>query len=140
MANTREPVQGSFLRTFIQSSALFLTLAAAVFLAKGNLQLSAPAIVSLAGTAIGYNSNVVKAFATQHADTWVGVVLLLLATAFQTSNALWNLRYKDMATHKAGFVAGIALSLVSFAMGLCLSNAVAKATLRQALELLAPYR
>ena len=64
------------LRTFIQVASLVLTIAAAVFLAKGGLALSPGAIAELAATKFDYNPDLLASFSAQRADTFVGTVLL----------------------------------------------------------------
>ena len=50
----------NMLRTFIQVTALVLTLEAAIFLAKGNLGLSPQVIAELGATKVAYNDTVLN--------------------------------------------------------------------------------
>jgi len=59
------------LRSFIQVTALLLTLESAIFLARGNLGLSAKVIAQLARTKFTYNFEIAKNLSTQRADTWI---------------------------------------------------------------------
>lgn len=99
------------IRTFIQIASLVLTLEAALFLAKAGLGLSAAAIVELASTKWDFNADLVASLSQQQADTWVGVVLLLIAFALQMTNAMWPLRYADFAVHRGAATYAIILCL-----------------------------
>lgn len=100
------------LRTFIQITGLILTREEAVFLAKGNLGLSAETIAELSSTKYNYNSGVINSLVQQRADTWIGVILLLLAFSLQMWNALWPMRWDDFAVHKGAAVYALVFSLV----------------------------
>lgn len=100
------------LRTFIQITALILTLEAAFFLAKGNLGLSAETIAEISSTKWDYNSNVIRSLAQQRADTWIGVVFLLLGFVLQMWNALWPMRYDDFAVHKGAAIYALVFSAI----------------------------
>jgi len=89
-----------------------LTLEAAIFLSKGNLGLSAENIARLASTRWDYNLDLVQSLAQQSAETWVGVVLLLLAFILQMWNALWPLRWDDFNIHKSGVLSALVFSIV----------------------------
>jgi hypothetical protein len=100
------------IRTFIQITSLVLTLEAAIFLAKGNLGLSAQAIAEISSTKWDYNSDLITSLAQQRADTWVGVVLLLGAFFLQMGNALWPMRWADFDVHKGAAVYAVAFSVM----------------------------
>ena len=102
------------IRTFIQIASLVLTLEAALFLAKGNLGLSAENIALLAATRYDFNPNLVDSLAQQQADTWIGVVLLLIAFILQISNTLWPIRIGDFGVHKGGAICALLLSVDSY--------------------------
>ena len=67
------------IRTFIQVVGLVFTLEAAVFLAEGNIGLSAENIAQMASTKLGSNPEVVRSLAQQRADTWIGFSFLIAA-------------------------------------------------------------
>ena len=116
------------LRTFIQITGLALTLEAAAFLAKGNLGLSAESIAALSSTKVGYNPDVIRSLAQQRADTWIGVVLLLLAFTLQMWNALWPMRWDDFSVHKGAAIYALVFSLVLGFGAFFLSYELAAAT------------
>ena len=89
-------------RTFIQVTALLLTAEAAFFLARGNLGLSSLVIAELSAMKLGHNPDVVRSLSVQTADTWVGVVLLLVALLLQLGNALWPMRWDDFHVNRRG--------------------------------------
>ena len=98
------------LRTFIQITALTLTLEAAIFLARGNLGLSVEAIAQLARTGWVYNLDVASSLSHQRADTWIGVILLLAAFGLQMGNTLWPVRWKDFGVSRLGAVLAVLVS------------------------------
>ena len=116
------------LRTFIQITSLLLTLESAIFLAKGYLGLSIETITELARTRWNYSSPVVTSLAEQRGDTWVGVVLLLLAVGLQMVNALWPISWDDFSINRRGVVYALVVSaLVGFASH-CVSRELARRT------------
>jgi hypothetical protein len=92
------------LRTLIQIAALYLTLGSAVFLLKGNLALSPQSITELSSTKIGYNMEIATNLAKQNADTWIGLVLLLIAFFLQMWNLGWPIPWCDFAVSRAGML------------------------------------
>jgi hypothetical protein len=102
----------AMIRTFIQIASLVLTLEAAIFLAKGNLGLSAQAIADLSSTKWGHNDDLIATLAQQRADTWVGVVFLLLAFFLQMWNVLWPMRWVDFEVHRGAVVYTVIFCLV----------------------------
>src|SRR5438270_455749 len=92
-------------RSFLQIGSISLTLASALFLAKGNLVLSVEQIAQLSATKWGYNPDVLKSLAQQRAETWVGVVFLLLAFALQVWNELFPKREDDFTVRRRSVVA-----------------------------------
>lgn len=51
-------------------------------------------------------------FAQQRADTWIGVVLLLVAFGLQMWNALWPMRWVDLDIHKGAAAYAVVFSVV----------------------------
>ncbi len=126
------------LRTFIQTCSLSLTLEAAVFLAKGNLGLSAEVIARLSLHRWEHNSSVIKNLAMQRADTWIGVILLFVAFALQMTNLLWPLRFADFEVSSTGALAAIAFSILVFGFALLLSRRIAARTEAEVQQILQP--
>jgi len=129
------------LRTFIQVTSLVLTLEAAFFLARGNLGLSAENIAELGKMKLDYNADVIWSLSEQRADTWIGVVLLLMAFSLQMANTLWQVRWVDFAVSKRGAVLGVIVSAVIGVGAYALSPDLAKRTearVKQILEVPAP--
>ncbi len=100
------------LRTFIQITSLILTLESAVFLAKGNLGLSAETIAELSRTRLDYSAPVATSLAQQRGDTSVGIILLLLAFGLQMGNALWPMSWNDFSINRRGALCALAVSVL----------------------------
>ena len=64
-------------------TAIIVVLEAAFFLAKGNLGLSADLIAELSATKYGYNLSVARNIAEQNANSYVGIVLVILSAVIQ---------------------------------------------------------
>ncbi len=124
------------IRTFVQTTALILTLISAVFLTRGNLALTAQVIAELSTSRWGYSESVVDSLAAQRGDTWIGVIFLLAAFALQLGNALWPMRWKDFEVSKAGVASAVAVSVLLFSGGLVGSKCIARASKAQALAIL----
>ena len=90
------------LRTFLQISAIILTLEAAWFLLRGDVGISVAQIAQLASTKWDYNSDVVVSLSKQKANSWVGLLVLLLAFVIQLSNSLWPMRWADFSVDRNG--------------------------------------
>jgi len=124
------------LRTFIQITALTLTLEAAIFLARGNLGLSVEVIAQLARTGWGYNLDVAKSLSHQQADTWIGVILLLAAFGLQMGNTLWPMRWKDFGVSWLGVVIAVLFSALAFWLAICLSGRLGDKTYTKVRQIL----
>jgi tetrahydromethanopterin S-methyltransferase subunit E len=109
-------------RTFIQVTAIILTLESAIFLARGNLSLTPENIAKLASTKWGYNAEVMKSVSAQCANTWVGVILLLSAFGMQLGVSLWEMRWGDFSTSKGGIVISVVVSVIIFAVCINAAN------------------
>jgi hypothetical protein len=124
------------LSTFIQWTALILTLESAVFLSKGNLGLSAPIVAELAATKWDYNMEVIKSLAGQNADNWIGVFLLLASFAFQVISALIPGQTTSSAIDRAGLVSSIGFSALIFLVAWQTSHWRARRLAQRAQEIL----
>lgn len=100
------------IRSFIQMTALILTLGASIFLLKSNIGLTPVVIAELSSTRYKYNIPVAKGFAGQAADTRVGVILLISAFCLQLINAIWPMRWKDFGIDWHGILISIGFSIV----------------------------
>ena len=118
-------------RTLVQMTALILTLEAAIFLARGNLGLSAQVIAELSSTKWGYNLDVAKSLAGQRADTWIGLVLILIAFILQLVNSLWPMRWMDFSVSKSGVVISVIVSGLAFLLFSLLARKVSSKTFDQ---------
>ena len=105
------------IRSFIQMTALILTLGASIFLLKSNLGLTPEVIAKLSSTYYGHNKPVAESFAKQVADTRIGIILLLLAFLLQLINSLWPMRWKDFGVNWHGiFISlGLCIALLTIA-------------------------
>ena len=102
------------IRTFIQITALILTIESAYFLLQGNLGLSPKDIAEVASTKLDSNPEVVKSLSKQKGDSWIGFALLLSAFLLQLINALWEMRWKDFSINKYGIILSIIMGLIIF--------------------------
>lgn len=100
------------IRSFIQMTALILTLGASIFLLKSNIGLTPETISKLSSTYWGYNTPIAKEFAGQAANTRVGVILLLVAFILQIINALWPMRWKDFGINWHGILIALGCSII----------------------------
>ena len=101
-------------RTFIQITALILTIESAYFLLQGNLGLSPKDIAEVASTKLDSNPEVVKSLAKQKGDSWIGFALLLSAFLLQLTNGLWEMRCKDFSINKYGIILSIIMGIIIF--------------------------
>lgn len=102
------------LRTFIQMTAMILTLEASFFLIKTNLGLSAKTIVELSIPHFDYHEETLRSVTKQSVDTRVGLFLLLLSFALQMGNALWPLRIDDFSIDWFGILISFTFCLIVF--------------------------
>jgi len=113
------------LRTFIQTTALVLTLEASWFLLICNLGLDVKTIAELSATKWGYNLNVARTLAKQNADSWIGFALLLIAFCFQLANSLWEMRWDDFSVNRKGVLLAILVGLVTLFVCMYVSKKMA---------------
>ena len=124
------------LRTFIQASALLLTLFAGVMLVRGSFALSPKDIAELSSSKWGHNLEMVKNLSQQQADARIGVVLLVLSVALLMINLLWPLRIKDFAVNNIGVLLAIIFSILVFILALKTSNIISTNTQREVTKIL----
>ncbi len=115
------------LRTFIQITALTVTLIATYFWIRGAALLSPKDLAALSGTYYGYNPATLKSLASQKADSFLAGFLLLSSFFLQTWNSLWPMRISDFGINKWGvtisFIFSIGVFFVCFWMSKVLTNA-----------------
>ncbi len=114
------------LRTFIQTTAIVLTLEASWFLLVGNLGLGVKTIAELSATKWGYNLDAAKTLAKQNADSWMGFALLLIAFCLQLANSLWEMGWDDFAVNWKGVALALGVGLISFFVCRAISNKIAE--------------
>ena len=102
----------------------------------GNLQLSPRVIAQLARTKLTYNPDVIKSLSMQNADTWIGVILLLTAFAFQMWNVLWEMTMGGFLVSSHGVIFAILFGLLVFGLGILLSKQIAAYNQKQAKQIL----
>lgn len=105
------------LRTFIQITALLVTLIASFFWIRGSLTVSVKDIAALAGTYFDYNLTTLKNLCAQKADSLIAALLLILSFVLQFFNAAWPMRWDDFAINKKGIVYAVIFS--SFVFLIC---------------------
>jgi len=124
------------LRTFIQVTAVALTLVASFFLLRGNLVLSVKNIAEISETMWGYSKPVVTSLSRQQADTKVGFCFLLLAFALQVGNLLWPMRISDFEVSRVGVITAVLFSVSLLLAGVFISRTFGHAIEKQALDVL----
>jgi amino acid transporter len=77
---------------------------------------------------MGYNPDLVDSLAQQRVDTWVGVILLLVAFFLQMWNTFWPVRIGDWSVHKIGAVSALVFSFTVGIGAFYLSKQVASNT------------
>lgn len=110
------------IRTFIQTTAIIMTLCAGVLLVRSTFVLSSKEIAGLSSTYFGYNKSLIKAFSQQQADTKMGVIFLLLSFLFQMINQLWPMRIGDFGVSRSGILFAIIFSALIFVSALKISS------------------
>lgn len=124
------------LRTFIQTTALVLTLEASWFLLVGNLGLDVKMIAELASTKWGYNTEIAKTLAKQNSDTWMGLLLILVAFGLQLANSLWEMGWDDFAVNWKGVMLALFVGLITFFVCGAVSKRIADRKSKAAIEIL----
>ncbi len=99
------------LRTFIQTTALIVTLLASFFWIRGSLILSVRDMAALSGTYWDYNLHTLRSLASQKADSLMAGLLLLFSFLLQFFNATWTMRICDWDVNKRGIIASVIFSL-----------------------------
>src|SRR5665213_992898 len=102
------------LRTFIQITALTVTLIATYFWIRGAALLSPKDLAALSGTYWGYSPAVLKSIASQKADSLLAGLLLLSSFFLQTCNSLWPMRIEDFGINKWGVAISFIFSIGVF--------------------------
>lgn len=126
--------------TFIQVAALYLTLSSAVFLLKGNLSLSPQSIAELSSTKVGYNMTIATSLAKQNADTWIGLVLLLVAFFLQMWTLAWPIFRCDFVVSRAGTLCAAVFVILLPILGEIGSRILQRRTITQVRERLTALR
>lgn len=123
-------------RTFIQVSALLLTLFAGVMLVRGSFALSPKDIAGLSSTYVGYNPSLIKSLSQQQADTKVGVMLLIFSAMLQMANLLWPMRIGDFAVNINGVFIAVIISTLIFVLALKVSIVLSARTQKKVINIL----
>jgi hypothetical protein len=96
--------------SIIQLTALILTLESAIFLAKGNLGLSAESIAELASTKYGANLKVIENLAHQNAYSRIGIILLCISVFIQMITILLISGAKFLAISTSNLIISFVVS------------------------------
>lgn len=123
------------IRSFIQMTALTLTLEASIFLLKANLGLIPKTIAKIITPHYGFSKPVAKSLSKQTADTRLGVILLLLAFVLQLVNTLWPMRIKDFNVNWYGIFIAIGLCIIIFIMAHWYSKRLSEKIYKSTLEI-----
>ena len=115
------------LRTFIQFTALWLTLISAIFLAIGSISLSVEDIAALSKAKYGFNLDVANNLAQQQAFARVGLFILLLSLGFQ----MLLMRWKDFAINWKGIIFSIIFAVVILCLGFYAAKTLQDRTFRK---------
>ena len=124
------------LRSFIQMSALILTLGASIFLLKSNLGMTPDNIANLSSTRFDFSQPIAETFTKQAADTRVGSILLLIAFILQMINALWPMRWKDFGIDWHGVLIAIGFTIVLLTFSHWYSKYLAEQSYKNTLDIL----
>jgi len=124
------------LRSFIQMSALILTLGASIFLLKSNLGMTPDNIANLSSTRFDFSQPIAETFTKQAADTRVGLILLLSAFILQMINALWPMRWKDFGIDWHGVLIAIGFAIVLLTFSHWYSKYLAEQNYKNTLDIL----
>jgi len=131
----KDSKEGSMLRSFVQFTALCLTLVAAIFLIKGNLTLSIQDIAKITQTTYSYNKEVVLNLSGQQADTMVGFFILMISFGLQMANSLWEMRFVDFAVNKNGLIISLIVSALIFILAWYISNVLGDGIANEVLKI-----
>ena len=104
------------LRTFIQITALTLTLLSAYFLIEGILNMSVKNMAELSGTYFDYNSSALESYTKQKANTIIGSVLLMASFILALINLLWPMRASDFTVSYKGVIAALLVTVIIFSI------------------------
>ena len=110
------------IRTFIQISALWLTLISAILLVKSALRLKDQDMAKLASTYWDFNKASVEDITGSRADATVGSVLLFLGFLLQMINSLWPMRIDDFGVDCKGVIWGTITLFLIGGIGFFVSN------------------
>ena len=120
------------LRTFIQITALTVTLIATYFWIRGAALLSPKDLAALSGTYFNYNPALLKSLASQKSDSYLAGLLLLSSFLLQTGNSLWPMRIEDFGINKWGVVSSVVFSTGVFFFCLWISKVLTNSYISQA--------
>lgn len=121
----------------IKIMPLILTFGATVHLAKGNLKLSPQVIAASLASEYSPNPHFVRSLCAQSADTWIGIVLLLLALTLQLLYLFFAETWEDFfTTDKIGLLIALAISGAMWIAYKPMSQFVAQQMEKQTLSIL----
>jgi len=109
-------------RSFMQVTALTLTLFASIFLVKSSLILSVKDIANLSSTYFNYNKHLMKSLSEQQSDTRIGSILLFLAFLLQMINLMVPERMSDSGINRIGIIIAIVFSIIVLLVSLWASK------------------
>lgn len=115
----------SMLRTFIQISALGLTLVSAIILTKGNLSMSPQIIAQLSVPRAGEHPLVIMNLCDQYATTLIGVIILVAAFGLQLGNSLWEMGWSDFKVDKIGVSLAVLFCIIVLFVSWWLASLIA---------------
>jgi hypothetical protein len=125
------------LRSFLQMTGIILTLLASIFLLRANIGLTPEIIAKLSRTMYGYNSAVAATLAQQSVDTWVGLILLLIAFSLQMINLLLPLTIDDIGSpNRKGILISVGCCVIFIFIILWYSNKISNNILRECMYIL----
>ena len=100
------------LRTFIQITAITLTLLASFFWIRSSVILSTKDIAALAGTYWDYSPPALESLAKQKTDSLIASLLLLMSFILQMINIIWPMRWKDFEVNRMGVAMALLFSVL----------------------------
>jgi hypothetical protein len=131
------------LRSFIQTTAIILTLVGAIFVIRVNIGLTPETIAKLSCTIQGWfqwataNKEAVSILAKQSADTRIGFIFLIIAFLLQMINLLWPMTLDELgAVNRPGVLISIGCCVILIFFAYCYSKYSANKQIKESVHII----